>query len=260
VRRVSLDTLTQQTITDSYLWHIGLMQRVADIPTWLGGYEKAMAAGHDEARAIALADQGVLDSQGGGQVKDLAGVQRGGPVAKLFMTFYSYGNTVFNATAERAGATNFKSPASIATFLGHLSLLYVLPALGTIALSRLVGKSGGDDDDLEAFLADVGRELLSGALNTMVLVRELGGLVQDGTRGYAGPAGARTIELFYNIGKQVKQGEVDEALVKALNQGAGVLFRYPAGQVQRTVDGWIALEEGRTKNPAALLFGAPPKR
>jgi hypothetical protein len=261
VRRVSVDTLTQQTIVDSYLWHIGLMQRVADIPTWLGAYEKALASGNvgDDARAIALADQAVLDSQGGGQIKDLAQVQRGGPVAKLFMTFYSYGNTVFNATADRAGATNFRSPASVATFLGHLSLLYVLPALGTVALSRAFGKSGGDEDDPEAFLKDVGQEILSGALNTMVLVRELGGLVQDGTRGYAGPAGARTIELFYNLGKQIKQGEVDEALAKALNQAAGVLFRYPAGQLQRTVDGWVALESGRTKNPAALLFGAPKK-
>ena len=36
VRTVSGDTLTQQTILDGYLWHIGLAQRVADIPTWLG--------------------------------------------------------------------------------------------------------------------------------------------------------------------------------------------------------------------------------
>ena len=257
VRTVSLDTLTQQTILDSYLWHIGLMQRVADIPTWLGQYEKSMASGEHEARAIALADQAVLDSQGGGQIKDLAQVQRGSPVARLFLTFYSYGNTIFNATAREAGATNFKSPASVATFLGHLSLLYVMPAVGAVALSRLFGKSDGDD--LEEFVKDVGRDALSAALNTMVLVRELGGLVQEGTRGYAGPAGARTIELFYNLGKQAKQGAIDEGLVKALNQAAGVLFRYPAGQVQRTVDGFVALQEGRTSNPAALLFGAPKK-
>jgi hypothetical protein len=259
VRTVSADHLTQQTIVDSYLWHIGLMQRVADIPTWLGGYEKAMAAGHDEATAIALADQGVLDSQGGGQVKDLAGIQRGGPVAKLFLTFYSYGNTVYNSTADVAGATNFKSPAQVATFLGHLSLLYLMPAVGTVALSRLFGKSGGGDDDWDKLVQDIGRESLSSAMNTMVLVRELGGLVQEGTRGYAGPAGTRMIELAYNLGKQVKQGEVDEALFKAINSAAGVIFRYPAGQVGRTVDGWVALQDHRTANPAALLFGAPKK-
>jgi len=30
-----------------------------------------------------------------------------------------------------------------------------------------------------------------------------------------------------------------------------------AGQVKRTTEGFIALWEGRTRNPAALLFGAP---
>lgn len=266
VRKVSADHLTQQTIVDGYMWHIGLAQRVADIPTWLGGYEKAMAGPREgrtpedhEARAIALADQGVLDSQGGGQIKDLAQIQRGGPIAKLFMTFYSYGNTVFNATADRAGATNFRSPAEIATFLGHLSLLYLLPALGTVALSRASGRSGPKDDSVARFAGDVGQEILSTGLNTMVLVRELGGLVQDGTRGYAGPAGARLAELLYNVANQAKQGKADVGLFKATNAAAGVLFRYPALQVQRTIDGWTALQEGRTSNPAALLVGAPPK-
>jgi hypothetical protein len=264
VRRVSLDTVTQQTILDSYLWHIGIAQRVADIPTWLGQYEKSMAGmgtSADAARAIADADQAVLDSQGGGAVKDLAQVQRGGPAARLFLTFYSYGNTVLNATMRETAQTNFRSPAQVATFLGHLSLIYIAPAIGTVALSRALGKSdGGGDDWVAEFLRDVGRETLSAALNTIVLVRELQGLVQEGTRGYAGPAGARLIETFYKLGQQAKQGELDEGFWKAVNAAAGVLFRYPAAQVQRTVDGWVALEEGRTSNPAVLLTGAPPKQ
>lgn len=255
VRTVSGDRVTQATIIDSYLWHIGLMQRVADIPTWLGQYEKSMAGGVDEATAIALADQAVLDSQGGGQVKDLAQVQRGGPIARLFMTFYSYGSTVFNATHRAAGQTNFRSPASIGTFLGHLSLLYVMPSLASVALSRAFGRSGGDDDTPEEFIADVGREMLSTALNTMVFVRELGGLAFEGARGYSGPAGARVFQLAYDLGTQVKQMEPDEGLAKAVNNAAGIIFRYPALQVQRSVDGWVALESGKAHNPLVLLTG-----
>lgn len=253
VRKATADVVTQQTILDSFLWHIGLMQRVADVPTWLGAYEKHMAGGVDEQTAIALADQAVLDSQGGGQIKDLSEVERGGPIARLFMTFYSYGNTLFNATADRAGATNFKSPASVATFLGHLSLLYVMPALATATLARAVGRDNDDDP----FLIDVGREILASAMNTVVLVRELSGLLRDGVRGYAGPAGARAFESIYRVGAQIKQGEIDEGLAKALNEAAGVVFRYPSAQVQRTVDGWVALDEGKTSNPLALLFGGP---
>lgn len=263
VRTVSADHLTQQTITDGYLWHIGMAQRVADIPTWLGGYEKAMAAGNDEARAIALADQGVLDSQGGGQIKDLAQVQRGGPVAKLFMTFYSYGNTVFNATADVAGATNFKSPASVATFLGHMSLILIMPAIATEALRCATGK--GTCTEWPAFATSVGGQMLGDTMNMMVGVRELGNAAKlaagldPGSRGYEGLAGLRPIPLLYKLAQQVSQREADAGLAKAANAAAGILFRYPAAQVQRTVDGWTALEDGRTTNPLALLFGAPPK-
>jgi len=235
------------------------MQRVADVPTWLGAYEKYTAAGEKQDRAIALADQAVLNSQGGGNVKDLAQVQRGGPMARLFMTFYSYGNTVFNATVLQAGRTEFRSPASVIRFLGNLSLIYLMPATATVVLSRAFGRTGGDKDTPEDFFGDIARETAATALNTIVYVRELGGLAQEGVRGYDGPEGGQLAEVLYNVGKQVKQGEIDEALIRSLNAAGGVLFHLPAAQVQRTIDGYVALEEGRTTNPAALLFGAPKK-
>lgn len=256
VRTVSADTLTQKTITDGYLWHIGVMQRVADVPTWLGAFEKARAQGNDEARAVALADQAVIDSQGSGQLKDLSGVQRGGEMAKLYMAFYSYGATVFNQTRDVLGQARM-TPSSIVSTLADLSLIYIMPAIGTAIMANLVGRD--DDDDLEDFVMHVAKESLATAMNTMVFLREFGGLLAEGTRGYAGPAGARVFELVYKFGAQVKQGEADEALARATNAVAGVLFRYPATQIQKTVDGWVALEEGKTKNPLALLFGPPPK-
>jgi GNAT superfamily N-acetyltransferase len=259
VRTVTADHVTQQTIVDSFLWHIGVAQRVADVPTWLGQYEKSRAAGESEERSARIADQAVLDSQGGGQIKDLAQVQRGGPVARVFLTFYSYGNTVFNATARAAGKTNFRSPTQVATFLGHLTLLYIAPAFATTMLSRMTGRRGGDDDTPDKFVGDWLQETIVTAMNTMILLRELGGLAQDGARGYAGPAGTRIGSLLYNAWRQVEQGELDESLFKAINAAAGILFHYPATQVQRTIDGWVALEEGRTTNPAVLLTGPPPK-
>jgi len=248
------------------LWHIGLMQRVADIPTWLGQYEKSMAptsqggGGETEERAIAIADQAVLDSQGGGTVKDLATEQRGRPVARLFMTFYSYGNTIYNATSREIGRVNPHSPASVLRFLGNLSLIYVMPAVATVTLARAFGRKGGDDDGWREWMTDIGQETMATALNTMVLVRELGVLVQDGYRGYSGAAGMRAIGMAVDLGTQIKQGELDTGLWKAANSTAGILLGYPALQAQRSVDGFVALQEGRTKNPAALIFGGPPKK
>lgn len=253
VRKVSADNLTVQTITDSMLWHIGLAQRVADVPTWLGQYEKSMAGGETEERAFRIADQAVLDSHGHGAIKDLAQVQRGGPVARLFMTFYSYGNTVFNATAREFDQVQ-RTPASVGRFLGHLGLLYVAPAMATVAMQDLLGKKA-----TKQFFADVARESASVALNTMVFVRELGALAQEGNRGYGGPAGTRFFQTLDALGTQIKQGKADEALGRALLDVGGVLMHFPSTQIERTIDGWVALEEGRTKNPAALIVGPPPK-
>lgn len=259
VRKVSADHVTQASIRDSYLWHIGMAQRVADIPTWLGQYEKSRAAGEPEERAYRLADQAVLDSQGGGQIKDLAAVQRGTPMAQAFMSFYSYGNTLFNSFARAGYQADFHSSASVAKLLGGVSLFYVIPAAGQVMLAHAFGRTGPDDDTPEGWLKDMGRQLLGDAMNTMVFVRELGGLVREGSRGYAGPAGIRLIELVYKEAGEIEQGKADEGLARATNTLAGVIFRYPSAQLARTVDGWIALQEGRTHNPGVLLMGPPPK-
>jgi hypothetical protein len=57
------------------------------------------------------------------------------------------------------------------------------------------------------------------------------------------------------LGVQVGQGELDMALFKAANNVGGLLFHYPAGQVNRAVEGTAALIDGKTDNPLAPLVG-----
>lgn len=265
LRTVSGDRVTQEDITDSFLWSIEKAQSLADLPVWIGGYEKAMAAGETEERAVALADQGVLDSQSGGQIKDLAEVQRGTPAFKLFTSFYSFGNLMFNQTARAVGETDFKRIGSIGQFLGNLSLLYIVPAVFQVAMAHAVGKSGDEDNPL----AELGEELLASALNTMVLVRELAGAARSvygrstglsaGTRGYEGPTGLRIVSAIGSLAQQMQQGVADRPLLRAAEDVAGILFQLPLARVHTMVDGAVALYEGRTHNPAALLVGPPPK-
>ncbi len=265
VRTVTADHVTQQTFLDSYMWFIAFGQRFADVPTWIGAYEKQLAQDPtDDVRAIAAADQAVIDSQGGGQIKDLAEVQRGGPVAKLFMTFASYGVTVLNASGRAVSATDFKKPSEVLTLLGHLSLLYAIPALFTEALR--CGVNRAHCDEVPQFLGRVGGQMVSTALNGMIYVREATTAVnivldqETGPRGYTGTAGTRVFEVMTQLAQQIHQGELDAGLAKAAFQATGMLFRYPAAQVQRSIDGFIALEEGRTSNPLAVVFGPPPKK
>lgn len=256
VRKVTADKVTQQNLVNALLWHISTMQRVADIPTWLGAYEKAMAGeGGNEARAIALADQAVRDTQPTFTTHDLAAIQREGGVHRLFTTFYTIGNIQFNQARESLGRTDWKAPASVARTLGDFALLSVMPAVMTVGLAHAVGKAKDSEDMLEG----IAKEMLSEALGTMVGFRELQGMVH-GASDYAGSAGTQFINLVYRLGAQIEQGKLDEGLIKALNAVGGTLLRYPTLQAERIVDGLAALDEGRSKNPAVIIFGAPPKK
>lgn len=243
-----------QPVKDTYWLLMQKMQMVVDVPTWLGAYEKAQAAGDDEAKAIAMADQAVIDSQGSGHIKELAAVQRGGPLQKLLTSFYSYFSTTFNLTAEAVGRTRFSDPASVARLAVDFLMLYTVPAvLGALLRDALRGRSEDDGDELAKKLL---REQANYLLGTMVGVRELSAMV-SGTFGYSGPAGTRFFSDMANLSKQAAQGEVDKAALKAANHVAGTLLHYPALQVERVVEGMVAVTEGDA-GPQALLFGVPP--
>lgn len=241
----------------SYFYLIQKLQLVADIPTWWGAYEKAMASEDNEARAIALADQAVIDAQGSGQIKDLSQIQRGSAGWKLFTNFYSFFNTTYNLTREALGRTSFRSPGSIALLGVDLLLLYTIPAiLGTLMKAAL----SGDWDDEEELL----RKLLADQVNyltgTMVLVREAGGVAQNmidpqHSFDYTGPASLRFFSEASKLAKQIGQGEADEPFWKALNNVSGTIFHYPAGQINATVDGIASIADGKTQNPGALAVG-----
>lgn len=249
-------------IEASYFYLIQKMQLVADIPTWLGQYHKAVEHGADEDGAVAQADQAVLDAQGGGQIKDLAGIQRGGPLRKLFTNFYSFFNTTYNNTGDAYGRTNFKSPMSVGLFLVDLMLLYSVPAaMGTLLKAALHSGDDGADDEKKLV-----RQLISDQLTylfgTMVGLREIAGGIQSaaGLPGdYQGPASVRLFAELTKLGKQAGQGEIDEAFAKAFANTVGILFHLPSGQVTATIDGIVTMANGKTANPGALLVGSNKK-
>ena len=239
---------TISTLQGTFFSMIQKTQMVADIPTWVGQYEKSIDAGEQHDRAVAIADQAVIDAQGGGGIKDLAAIQRGGPLQKLWTNFYSYFSTTYNLAAESVGEarlTGNKSKLAVDAFL-----LFLLPTLlGYIIRS---GLKGDIPDDPEELAKALGLEGVGYLFATMVGLRDVGGAI---TYGSDAPAGMGALGKVSKFAKQVKQGEVDAALLRSANQLAGTLFHYPASQVQRTVEGAYALAKGKTKNPVALFLG-----
>lgn len=231
-------------------WLMMKFQTVVDTITWQGQYEKAISEGYGDADAIALSDQAVIDSQGGGEVKDLSAIERGGPTQKLFTVFYSFFNTQLNLAVA-----NQKSPASIARKATNYLLLYTIPAALYVGLKA--GLTPGEDDD--SFMQKLAKEHLGALLGNWVMVRELQGVADALTGsqmfGYSGPAGLRVLPEGEKLVKQISQGELDGPLAKAFINTVGSLFGLPTAQINRSIKGATAISEGKTSNPAAVIFG-----
>lgn len=260
-------------VKGSFFYLIGKMQRTVDIPTWIGGYEKALAqlgyegAANEEARAaieskaIAMADQGVKDSQSGGQIQDLARIQRGSPALKLFTNFYSYFSATYNLNAEAYRRTNFKSPSEVGLFAADMILLNTVPVLFSMALKEML--KGECEWEIDCLSKRLGYEQMNFMFAQMILLREIGSAAEVATGGhgygYSGPSGLRFFSDLYKTGVQAAQGEFDESFLKSANNTMGVLLHYPSGQINNTVDGIMAIEAGEVEGAAilpALIAGA----
>lgn len=252
---------TKEWVDWSMFLTIQKMQLVADVPTWLGQYEKSIAEGHSDETAARLADQAVIDSQGGGQTKDLAEIQRGGPMQKLWTNFYSYFNVVYNLNAEIKNKTDWRDPYEVAVAARDYLLVMVVPAvLGKMLRDAITG----DDDawDADQFAKGLAAEQISYLFGTMIGVRETAAIAQriagvsDYNFAYGGPAGLRIFQELDKLGTQVSQGKPDRALRKSLINTSGIIFHLPAAQINRTLDGLLAVAEGDA-GPMALIGGAP---
>lgn len=245
-------------------WLMMRFQQAVDVPTWLGAYEKALGEGNEDGRAKALADQAVIDAQGGGATKDLSAVERGSPALKLFTVFYSFMNTALNIGYTQA-ATSEKTAKGRAKLAADMLLLYSVPAvLGVLLKDALTPGDPGDDEEKTI------KKLLAAQLDYLIglfaLVREfstagkaVAGL-EDHVRDYSGPAGLRVVGDTVQFAKQAQQGEFDDAFRKSFLNLLGGVFGLPTAQINRTVTGAKALHEGKTQNPAALVFGFQEQR
>ena len=237
-------------LTKYSYWLMLKVQQIVDTAIWHSALAKAMDNGKDLDTAIKLADQTVLDTQGGGQVKDLSEFERGSNTQKLFTVFYAYMNTALNQ-----GFVEVKTQKSKAKLAANLIMIYVIPnALNAMMKSALI--PGDDDEDLAKKLA---KEQISFLLGLFVFGREMTQLanIATGDRfyGYAGPSGLRPIDDTFKFAQQAVQGEFDSAFVRASVNLLGDAFGLPSAQINRTIKGAQALQDDETDNPAALLFG-----
>ena len=231
-------------------------QQSVDVPTWWGAYEKAVSEGNNDERAVSLADQAVIDAQGGGMLKDQAGIERTGATGKLFTVFYSFMNTAMNM-----GVAQTMTEKSKAKLVADYALLYLIPPMLGMALKAAITPGDSGDDDPEKIAKKLLAAQIDYMMGMMVYVREFSDVAKtltganDMGRDYQGPAGLRLVVDAGKFAKQVGQGEFDDAFRKASVNLIGDLFGLPSAQLNRTITGIKALAEGETENPAAIAFG-----
>lgn len=231
------------------------MQTSVDLPTWWGGYIKALSEGRSEETAISLADQAVIDSQGSGLKKDLAQYERESSGAIRILTgFMSFMNTTLNLNYR-----TLKNDSSMGGKALDLILINVIPVVMTMMLkSLLMPKAGDDDKDWAELAKDYSLEQLSFLLGQLVFVRELSQIGYAFTgqgRDYGGPSGLRWVGDLGKAATQIGQGDADQALLKSLVSVLGDFLRLPSAQINRTITGVEALSEGETENPGTVMFG-----
>lgn len=254
--KVQGQTAAREIISTGAYFLMMQAQQAVDVPTWLGAYEKAISdGGSDQARAVALADQAVIDSQGSGMTKDLSAIERGPNAARLFTVFYSFMNTAWNL-----GHMSRETPQSFTKKFVDAALIYVIPALlGAALRNALTPGDSGDDKDWKALMRKAIDEQVTFLAGMLVGVREFAEAIKAATGGqghdYKGPAGVRVIADTSTLVKQAQQGAMDDQFRKAFVNLMGDVLSLPAAQVNRTVTGFEALKHGDTKNPLAVVFG-----
>lgn len=239
------------------------LQQFVDIPVWWGAYEKALASNPgDTAYAARMADQAVLDTQGGGSIKDLAGVQRGGEMSKVMTMFYSYFAATYNQIAESTGRTNFKNPVQVAAWIGDMIALTIIPVVAQEMVFEFIRSAGAEDDEpkeAEEWAEDLFLEWVGFMMGTMVGLRELSGAIKGFD--YEGPAAFRVVSEAVKLSKEVGKIASDDEdfdtdnlrrAVKAVMTLAGL----PAAQINRSWRGIEAYMDGRA-GPGAILLGPP---
>jgi hypothetical protein len=224
----------------SFFYLIAKSQLIVDHASWLGAFAKGKAEYSDTAQAVEFADSVVRRSQASGLWSDRAAIERGtlsnwtrqSEFVRLFTPLMSYMVAKGSNAYEFTGRTDFKDPAQVMQWGGKMSLLFTVEALLVSAMR------GGfpDPDDDESIPGWMLKESIFAAGGTLPLLRDLTGAAE----GFKGGGGVWATFIYHaqKLMTQMKQGEIDRAMLKAALDIGGTTFKVPAVQPKRIAD-WI---------------------
>lgn len=232
-----------------------IMQNIVDSIAWQAAYERYTREGNSEDKAIAMADQVVIDTQSSGNVSDLSAIERS-QGARLFTVFYSWMNAALNmGVVEAMGENDRAKAAARLLFMGA-----VMPVLESLFREALQAHDSDDDDDedwTKQWLRKPLGAVVEYHLGLFLGLREVSSTAKsliagEPLFGYNGPAGTRMIANTANA-MQAATDPLSWRGLKALVDIAGSLTGAPSTQINRTIKGVRAIESGQAEGVDAVL-------
>jgi hypothetical protein len=226
-----------------------------DVPTWMAAYEKALAEGKLDGEAVSIADRALVESQGGGDLSDLARQERS---RNVFNVFYGFFGTMLNATAITANTTKGAERA-----MKLALILVVQPVLESFLRAGLDQTTSDDNEDYgERVLSRIPKDLGSFYLGSLMGVREFVPMLDalsGSAQGYSGPTGMRMVNDAVRFTLQVQQGDFDRALRRAsVNFILGDLAGLPSTEINRLWDAGEAMADDEWAD--AVLYAIAGKK
>ena len=248
ISRAYADSVGDRAKTGAYVLAftpLSVMQSIANVATWHGAYQQAVAQGMSEQDAYDAADKAIRQTQGSGSLKDLTGMQRGGEASKLFTMFYSYFSIVYNRLADiqtrERGAKNLHRKAMRYTIL--LLIPSLLNMLADDAWEDLFHPDRAEKRDETPFLVRLALETVSSTVAAFPVVREIysgAEAVVTGKKPRSLPA-VGVLEQLTRAGSAIKDITYDgdpltRAKARSIVQGAGVVSNTPIYGIYRAID------------------------
>lgn len=232
------------------------------VPTWLGGFRKAMdgavkgiEAGDKDA-AIGYADSLVREVWSAGSIKDLASLQRGNETWRAFTMFYTYMGTVYNQM-KKVGQ-EYKLYHNFPKLVAGAALTWFLPAA---ASSLIVGKGPDDKSDPVEWAKWLGKTEASWPFETVPILRDMIYPIMRGKGDYY-PSAAfdvpkTLVQVFQAMEKKVNEGtDFTKKDWNNIVDSAGYFLELPTKQMWLTLEAMYDFMTGnkRVENVPADVF------
>jgi hypothetical protein len=235
-----IHTNKYDSIKDSYFSLIGLFDLAVTVPSWIQAYnksieEQAKVGAVDEEMAVRYADGVIRETQGSGDVVNMAAIQRGSELQKLLTQFYSYFSVYANRQIE--AVQRARRRGEYGQMLSFAVYWWFFPAL----LGELLAGRGADSGEPEDLIKWLSSTILKYPASAFVFVRDVVNAFGSKYGGYevtpSAEAVQKGVELYNSLvakpleGKGIDWGKTG----KNTFEFGGYWAQYPAKQIETTV-------------------------